>query len=287
MPSPRKPEKQPKYPPNPQDKKPDQKNQPPDHHQKLQKISAAKAESQMHLASIIAQKTRFDWQKQPQDNWAGYSQEALLELTQYIARLLGITSQQALVTEIVFADEERPGGKAFLAATTVTFNIDGTIFKCKLVFNRSRELYNEIDAGNPALGKNTRQQKSTKKVEDIEVNKPELLQFALKDPLEYLVWMIGEELCHTKLYCMAKTKQKHSMIHAKFSEILVKKNRVSSIPYDNLYQEVTVARQCLKLLKKLYPSRAALYENVYQDSLKTGKRPFPKIGNIKDEIFIP
>lgn len=258
----------------------------PSHHHKLQQIKEAKDKAQLHLAEIIAQKTRFDWQEEPVDNWAGYSQNDLLELTQKLAILLGITDQQAQLLEILFTDYKKPEEQVLLAFITRTSDRDGNIYRCKLVFNRSRKLFDEFVAQNKALEKTKAQEETAKKQSNSELKKTEKLKITLESPLEYFIWLIGEELCHAKLYFKAKTNQRDSMILLRFLGILEKKNRHSQIDYEKSYQEVIVARNCLKLLKKLYPSRAELYEEVYQISLKTGRRPFPSIAKIKDKLFV-
>lgn len=234
--------------------------------------------SQLLVPDLITERTAFQWNAEPQDEWAGWDADYLILLTQTIALQLGYTNEQAEKLLIVFADHLKVQGRAFLAGTIPQFSPAGYVEKCGIVINRSQEL---------ALSQSKKQEaKDRYKIEKKQEN-VEYLVCKLVDPREWIIWVLAEELMHAKLYMMARTQQRDAGIARRFKEIIRKKRgKLSNIDYENCYQEVTVGRMCLRVLSKLVPARRPYYEKLYQESLKTGKRPFPYVRHIAEKTFV-
>lgn len=240
-------------------------------HEKRLSIAARNAELQNNISKLLTDRTDFSWNLAPQDRWANFSKESLMSLVQQIAIDIGITNEQAKIFRILFADNMTAFGKKYLAVTVPEFSPAGYVLKCAVVFNRSRvvlENQTNIQTNQPI------------------VDESEYLWCVLEDPYEWFIWIITEELYHAKLFCMAGSSAMHFARDKRFAGILKQKQRESKIVYENDYQEMTVARICLRILAKYIPQRSRYFANLYEISLSKGKRAFPQIGKIRDLVLI-
>lgn len=237
---------------------------------KLQVLRDQKELSQLLVSDLIAERTAFLWRAKPKDTWAGFSQQQVLELTQNIALLLGITNDNAELLRIVFADHEASGRgdvkvAVLLAKYTKTLKYVESLV---IIVNRSIEVFKSRLGVQESYGQRSETEKS---IED------ESLVCILETPLECIIWILAEELAHSKLMYMARSKQNDRARNSRYQEIRRKKGQVSECLYEDSYQEMTVARQCLRVLMKLVPQNAAYYKKVYDYSVKCGNRPIPYV----------
>lgn len=241
--------------------------------EKQAQIIEEKELSQLLVPELLEDRIAFNWSMKPKNNWAGYSMEYLVGLTQEIALMIGVTNDHAEILRIIFADNTKYRGKSFLAGTIPEYSGRfNYLAKCGIIVNRSRTNYNIIN-------KNSKETKKKSKTLNYQA-------VILQKPIEWIVWAITEELYHSKLFFMAKTEQQNQQIDARFKKIIKRKRGISEIDYENDYQEMIVARICLRILAKLIPVRADYYNRLYAKSLNDGIRPFPYVGNIIDETFI-
>ncbi|GIK84290.1 MAG: hypothetical protein BroJett025_09120 [Patescibacteria group bacterium] len=234
----------------------------------------------MLVPDLIAERTVFFWQAKPKDSWAGFSQRQILELVQNIALLLGITNENAELLRIVFADHEASGKgdvkvAVLLAKYTKTLKY---VESLAIIVNRSMEVFKSRIGVQESYGQKSHSQKGIEE---------ESLVCVLETPLECVIWILAEELAHSKLVYMAKTRQNDRTRNSRYQEIRRKKRQISECLYEDSYQEMTVARQCLRVLMKLVPENAAYYRKVYEYSVKRGNRPIPYVTDqAKSSTFV-
>lgn len=237
------------------------------HH--LEEIRRNKKEAQSKVADFLSQQTRFEWAS-PRNFWAGYNRESLTVLVAQIATEIGITNEQAKNIFIQFSDCGRDNaGNIPLASTTVASNGAESLPRCSILINRSRRAYEEF-------AKNLKNRKTREIESQPNIQYSSNLTCRIDTTREFLIWILTEELYHAKLYCMAKTYRNDTYINVRYNAIRRKKGISFSDLYENDYQEMTVARNCLLLLAKFVPEKANYYRSVYKESLETGARPVPR-----------
>ncbi|GIK84289.1 MAG: hypothetical protein BroJett025_09110 [Patescibacteria group bacterium] len=251
----------------------------------LEEITKNKKEAQKEVAQILTRQIQFDWAN-PKDFWIGYDRKSLVDLVAQIAIEIGITNEQAKKISVVFADcKPKPTGQVAIATAFPHFDILANgihqLSRCTIIINRSRKAFNmQLE--------NQQKRKTTAKQSSPRIPYSGNLSCRMDSTREFLLWMLTEELYHAKLFCMAKTIENDAAVNQRYINTRKKKGVIFSDVYENSYQEMTVARNCLLLLAKFIPQKAIYFKRIYQESLKTGSRPSPSIPpDVLKAMYIP
>ncbi len=245
------------------------------------------------VESRIAKTVSFFWKVAPLDQWVGLNQEALRGLSGQVAALVGITSSEAEKISIYFADSLTPlvnGKKQITSAICLPLSDrDGKIKECMIVVNRSREAA-EYVISDEYMEKKDDQHKSIEGI--IHSSVATFLTFESADPYEHIAATLAEELSHAHVALRAGSMEKLATWDKKYLSLLRTRNTATSDLYETDLKEITASRVKLQVLSRLLaqknPARAAYFQDLFKESLKTGKLVLETLTDIiLNEVYIP
>lgn len=236
------------------------------------------SDSSSEAANILEKNTSFRWRVAP-FTWADLDDNDLRNLIRKAGGLIGFTPEQASCVDIDFCDcepitywhEGRQHSHLAVASCLLSQDAEGNIIGCLIRFNRDT---NRIRKQLAQVARHSCYQETFG------------LVCVLESPLEYIVWILGEELKHAQVGLKAANEKTKKHWQERYEATIKRKQRTFSHNRSCNLQEITATRTVLRILARLFPQRAAYFKELYKESLRTGEAVFPDLSRIKYAIFI-
>jgi len=219
----------------------------------------------------LSNNTEFRWAEEPK--WQGMNQNGVTKLYSEVGATLDIKPDEAKKIKAYFGDNISvfwdDKFQKNTACCIADFDDKGTLEKCTLVFNRSLKVAMQGTMTN----ENGYDQK-------------EGIACIFQDPKECLIWNFAEELGHARIFIKADTKEREVKWQQNYTKILANNGVRPQDGYRSSLQEVTVSRNAVKVLKKMFPERTDYYQDLIDRSLEEHKQIVPNVTNVIEEAYI-
>ncbi len=222
-------------------------------------ISSGKIESQKELVQkFLKRNISFNWKYSPK-KWSGLTEADLKKLSLQIAIDLKITPEQAKKINLVFGDcfeVPTPNGlHSNRGMCLAIYDEDDKIINCTVMIDRYLA---SMQLGNPIM-------------DNFSYLEENIIE--LHSQFELIVWLIAEELHHSRLFIMAGDKEKYDRWKNNYKDTVTKRNKVLQSEYDESIVEMVAARETLRVLSNILlgidPKRAEFFNNKYKTIKKT------------------
>lgn len=204
-----------------------------------------------------------------ENKWGEFEENDLKRLTQIVAREVGITPEQAKKIIVCFGDNfqlNTTEDSYFNAGACVNrYTPDGTHLHSLIVFDRASTF--------PRYGK---------AVNNFDY-RPENRIF-LRSNLEFILWLLIEELNHAKIAMMDGTSQETDKRQSKYQQVIERRQKQIQGSHDESLHEMVAIRAVLRILIKLLQpidsERAQYFQSFYERLKQSNEHMAPSLTEI-------